>query len=107
MFSNGSKCYPALFPDGLGDITALRKKDPPNLLQWAQHLTRVHIEGEEQNRFAADPRFLLHVTNMHLRLVFSPLVVSYMLSDPYPLQAEGTELGQNIHGSCLHQPYDT
>ena len=63
-------CYPHLFPTGAGDITAtsdLKVEMKDSLREFADHLIWLAIEGEEQNRFAADPRFIFHVVNMFQR----------------------------------------
>ena len=59
--------YPHLFPHGVGDWTQPCIADKPQLMDYVDHLLWLKIEGEAQNRFAADPRFLFHMVNMHQR----------------------------------------
>ena len=57
-----SKSFPNLFPFGRADITKPRKGKNPEFLAYIRHLTRL-----KDNRFAADPRFVLHVISMYRR----------------------------------------
>ena len=57
-----SKSFPHLFPYGAGDFTNPRLGKNPSLLDYIQHLIRL-----PDNRFAADPRFVLCATNMFRR----------------------------------------
>ena len=57
-----SMAFPNLFPYGAGDITKPRIGKNPEFLAYLRHLTRL-----EDNRFAADPRFLLHTISMYRR----------------------------------------
>ena len=66
-----SKAFPHLFPTGAGDLTKYRLGKTPSLLDYIRHLTRLDIEGEEVNRFAKEPRFILYCTNMYLRYVLN------------------------------------
>ena len=57
-----SMAFPNLFPYGAGDITKPRIGKNPEFLAYLRHLTRL-----EDNRFAVDPRFLLHTISMYRR----------------------------------------
>ena len=56
-----SMAFPWLFPEGKADITRSRPGKTPTDIKWVQHLMRT------ERRFATDQKFLLYMTNRHMR----------------------------------------